>query len=397
VEYQEAVVTGGNTEIVKETSIPGVMYHVLVRAVNGSQYSYTPVTLTPILLQLAQASSKPRFLTVTTTFTQGLQLNWIPPKQTNGPILYQLNYGTNTTQFTTVDTASDDTYYNLTGLQQNTTYYIRVVAVSNMTVDGVARTEGEWITVTTAIPTTSAQTPTSSNIPTVPDTNGVPTIGIAVGVSAGLLLSIIIILIAVVGCVLWTRQKHSKQQTQVIYSNPDRVYDTVDDDTHKTTITPPTTYDYTDKDYTTITPPTTYDYTDKDYTTITPPTTYDYIDKDDIHGHPQHQPAQRGLHTNITDTSLHQTMAPSLDTQHTTSQHYQSLQHNQEEDYTTVYTPLSNITSEDVLLEETVNPNNTQLQQTHTPNTTPVEGSQHYTTLNTNTMEDHHYQRIHAN
>jgi hypothetical protein len=193
----------------------------------------------------------------------------------------------------------------------------------------------------------------------------VPTIGIAVGVSAGLLLSIIIILIAVVGCVLWTRQKHSKPQTQVIYSNPDRVYDTVDDDTHKTT--------------------------------ITPPTTYDYIDKDDIHGHPQHQPAQRGLHTNITDTSLHQTMAPSLDTQHTTSQHYQSLQHNQEEDYTTVYTPLSNITSEDVLLEETVNPNNTQLQQTHTPNTTPVEGSQHYTTLNTNTMEDHHYQRIHAN
>ena len=70
---------------------------------------------------------------------------------------------------------------------------------------------------------------------------GTPTIGIAVGVSAGLLLVIIIILIAVVGCVLWTRQKHSKSQTQVIYSNPDRVYDTVDDDTHKTTITSPTT------------------------------------------------------------------------------------------------------------------------------------------------------------
>ena len=210
---------------------------------------------------------------------------------------------------------------------------------------------------------------------------GVPTIGVAVGVSAGLLLVIVIILIAVVGCVLWTRQKHSKPQTQVIYSNPDRVYDTVENDTHKTSITAPTTYDYVDKDY----------------TTITPPTTYDYIDKDDIHRHPQHQPAQRELHTNITDTSLYQTMAPSPDTQHTSSQHYQSLQHNQEEDYTTVYTPLSNITSEDVLLEETVNPNNTQLQQTHTPNTTPVEGSQHYTTLNTNTMEDHHYQRIHAN
>ena len=135
----------------------------------------------------------------------------------------------------------------------------------------------------------------------------------------------------------------------------------------------------------------------KDYTTITAPTTYDYVDKDNIHGHPQHQTAQCGLHTNITDTSLYQTMAPSPNTQHTTLQHYQSLQHNQEEDYTTVYTPLSNITSEDVLLDETVNLNNTQLLQTHTPNTTPVEGSQHYTTLNTNTMEDHHYQKIHAN
>ena len=95
------------------------------------------------------APSKPRFLTVTTTFTQGLQLNWIPPKQPNGPILYQLNYGTNTTQFTTVHTAGDDTYHNLTGLQQNTAYYIRVVAVSYMTLNGVARTEGEWIAATT--------------------------------------------------------------------------------------------------------------------------------------------------------------------------------------------------------------------------------------------------------
>ena len=102
-----------------------------------------------LLVHICTASSKPRFLTATTTFTQGLQLNWIPPKQPNGPILYQLSYGTNTTQFTTVDTASDDTYYNLTGLQQNTTYYIRVVAVNYMTVDGVARTEGEWITATT--------------------------------------------------------------------------------------------------------------------------------------------------------------------------------------------------------------------------------------------------------
>ena len=92
------------------------------------------------------APSKPRHLTVTTIFTDGFEINWIPPQQPNGSVLYELNYGTNTTVFSTVDTASDDTYYNLTGLQQNTPYYIRVVAVNYMTSSGPARTEGEWIT-----------------------------------------------------------------------------------------------------------------------------------------------------------------------------------------------------------------------------------------------------------
>ena len=35
-----------------------------------------------------------------------------------------------------MDTESRDTYYNLTGLQQNTLYYIRVVAVNYMTFGG---------------------------------------------------------------------------------------------------------------------------------------------------------------------------------------------------------------------------------------------------------------------
>ena len=53
VEYQEAAVTGGNTDIVKETSIPGVMYLVLMWAVHGSLYSPTPVSFKQ-LLHLAQ-------------------------------------------------------------------------------------------------------------------------------------------------------------------------------------------------------------------------------------------------------------------------------------------------------------------------------------------------------
>ena len=54
VEYQEVVVTGGSIDIVKEISLPGVMYQILVWAVNGTQYSPAPVLISAILLQLAQ-------------------------------------------------------------------------------------------------------------------------------------------------------------------------------------------------------------------------------------------------------------------------------------------------------------------------------------------------------
>ena len=54
VEYQEVVVTGGNTDIVKEISIPGVKYAIKMWAVNGSQYSQTPVSIPAFLLQIAQ-------------------------------------------------------------------------------------------------------------------------------------------------------------------------------------------------------------------------------------------------------------------------------------------------------------------------------------------------------
>ena len=50
--------------------------------------------------------------------------------------MYEIEYGTDDTNFTTVDTGSGDTHYNLTGLQHNTTYYIRVVAVNYITFGG---------------------------------------------------------------------------------------------------------------------------------------------------------------------------------------------------------------------------------------------------------------------
>ena len=82
------------------------------------------------------APSVPRLLSVTRILSDGFELNWLPPREPNGRPVYEIEYGTDDTNFTTVDTGSGDTYYNLTGLQHNTTYYIRVVAVNYVTFDG---------------------------------------------------------------------------------------------------------------------------------------------------------------------------------------------------------------------------------------------------------------------
>ena len=79
------------------------------------------------------APSVPRLLSVTRILSDGFELNWLPPREPNGRPVYEIEYGTDDTNFTTVDTGSNDTYYNLTGLQHNTTYHIRVVAVNYFT------------------------------------------------------------------------------------------------------------------------------------------------------------------------------------------------------------------------------------------------------------------------
>ena len=62
--------------------------------------------------------------------------------------MYEIEYGTDDTNFTTVDTGSGDTHYNLTGLQQNTAYYIRVVAVNYITFGGAPLRGNESETIT---------------------------------------------------------------------------------------------------------------------------------------------------------------------------------------------------------------------------------------------------------
>ena len=89
--------------------------------------------------------------------------------------MYEIEYGTDDTNFTTMDTGSGDTHYNLTGLQHNTTYHIRVVAVNYITFNGVPmRGNGtETLTMTLASqPTNSTTTPPPTDMPSSGSSDG---------------------------------------------------------------------------------------------------------------------------------------------------------------------------------------------------------------------------------
>ena len=119
-------------------------YHYLYDANNGS-------TIMILYSTICTVPSVPRLLSVTRNLSDGFELNWLPPREPNGRPVYEIEYGTDDTNFTTVDTGSRDTYYNLTGLQQNTTYYIRVVAVNYITFGGLPLRGNESETVTGVI------------------------------------------------------------------------------------------------------------------------------------------------------------------------------------------------------------------------------------------------------
>ena len=106
-----------------------------------------PFHLCCILLCTYAVPSVPRLLSVTRILSDGFELNWLPPREPNGRPQYEIEYGTDDTNFTTVDTGSEDTYYNLTGLLQNTTYYIRVLAVNYFTFNGLPLRGNESETV----------------------------------------------------------------------------------------------------------------------------------------------------------------------------------------------------------------------------------------------------------
>ena len=76
--------------------------------------------------------SPPRHVTITRVFQDGVELNWLPTTEPNGEVHYVVEYKREDSgNWTSVNTTSDSTRYNLTGLQSGTHYTIRVVAVKN--------------------------------------------------------------------------------------------------------------------------------------------------------------------------------------------------------------------------------------------------------------------------
>ena len=77
--------------------------------------------------------SPPRYLTITRVFDDGIELNWIPPREPNGDIRhYIIKYSTQDGTQQKMNTTNNTNYYNLTGLERGQTYNnITVVAVNS--------------------------------------------------------------------------------------------------------------------------------------------------------------------------------------------------------------------------------------------------------------------------
>ena len=77
--------------------------------------------------------SSPRDLSITSEFQGEIELNWLPPTEPNGEVHYVIYYTPEGGTEQSVDTGSNLTHYNLTGLEMNRVYTnIAVQAVNSV-------------------------------------------------------------------------------------------------------------------------------------------------------------------------------------------------------------------------------------------------------------------------
>ena len=66
--------------------------------------------------------SAPRMLSITRILKAGIELNWLPPTKPYGAVHYVIYYTPEGGTEQSIDTGSDLTHYNLTGLERNRVY-----------------------------------------------------------------------------------------------------------------------------------------------------------------------------------------------------------------------------------------------------------------------------------
>ena len=85
----------------------------------------------PYIINFTEPSA-PQLLSIKTIWEAGIELNWLPPTEPNGEVHYVIYYTPEGGTEQSIDTGSDLTHYNLTGLERNRVYTnIAVQAVNS--------------------------------------------------------------------------------------------------------------------------------------------------------------------------------------------------------------------------------------------------------------------------
>ena len=81
---------------------------------------------------IVSVPTPPRAVNINRVFQDGVELNWLPPTEPNGEVHYVIYYTPEGGTEQSIDTGSNLTHYNLTGLERNRVYTnIAVQAVNS--------------------------------------------------------------------------------------------------------------------------------------------------------------------------------------------------------------------------------------------------------------------------
>ena len=76
----------------------------------------------PYFILMQYVPTFPRKMNITKVFQDGIELNWLPPIEPNGEVHYVIYYTPEGGTEQSIDTGSNLTHYNLTGLERNRVY-----------------------------------------------------------------------------------------------------------------------------------------------------------------------------------------------------------------------------------------------------------------------------------